>query len=847
MKVPTYQRQTAMTQEVGGRAMSVQASPSAASAGTRAAQQFFDQATQASLQWYETELTNQRRVQKRKADIASEEEMLKVVQDSSEMNPNEAETYFDTEMEVIKRNYSEQFDNDLQRQNFELDFDKRALAKRVAVRSDASERRIGDALATYEMQRDQIQSRIINASTELDRLIAQDDLDKLFAEIQDSGYLTPTDVNRQRVASDQFVTKESYIARINRAKSVEAQRAIIEELEDLGNLPILPSTLRTLVNKSEDEIAEIMAAENRTKALEDALAAEVSEEQRFALENQIDKMSPAQVSAWLDLVSKDDYAALRGRLDISDIRALKQYANARAEKSKSDLAAQKAELNNTYDGFDALLEIGKLPPQVVVENAFKTDAYINEDGVSDRGQAIVEKIETTRLVRTLPPSMVEQYQKNLEQQIDNSALVQELFLLDPEEMEFENRTQASLARQLKLVSDYRVNLDKAVDDGQHIQFYAEAGQMQMPDFDLSNIPQSIANVRSAFTSVAGILGQGLEPEERPSLRESTRGVNFFTDAQAAEVNKYISGATPAEKSALASQLQPATSFAPQIWEQIAESGSKTFAIAGAINQPIIAEQIFLGEAIIADKTQVTPTKSQVISIFNDRVGNVGEVYGQENHAATLSAVLAHYAATRSDPSESDVNESEFLRSIDAVTGGIGEHNGFKVELPRGVNEDTFNAWMEGFSPRMVEYFAPEGIQGMTYEEAADMVKRSRLMGAADNAYIPVFDTNNMGAVFRKNGDELVISWNSSMEKILAEERVRAGEDARISTDEERWLFLSGRPTGFLDVYEREELFNLEKQFGRASNDDILRFKAERLESQNRMKEAEEVRSRIRGE
>jgi len=290
MKVPTYQRQTAMTQEVGGRAMSVQASPSAASAGTRAAQQFFDQATQASLQWYETELTNQRRVQKRKADIASEEEMLKVVQDSSEMNPNEAETYFDTEMEVIKRNYSEQFDNDLQRQNFELDFDKRALAKRVAVRSDASERRIGDALATYEMQRDQIQSRIINASTELDRLIAQDDLDKLFAEIQDSGYLTPTDVNRQRVASDQFVTKESYIARINRAKSVEAQRAIIEELEDLGNLPILPSTLRTLVNKSEDEIAEIMAAENRTKALEDALAAEVSEEQRFALENQIDKM-----------------------------------------------------------------------------------------------------------------------------------------------------------------------------------------------------------------------------------------------------------------------------------------------------------------------------------------------------------------------------------------------------------------------------------------------------------------------------------------------------------------------------------------------------------------------------
>jgi len=278
MKVPTYQRESGRPSGVAGQRMTVRASPSAASAGARAAKQFFDQATDTSLSWYETELTNRRRVQKRKADIAAEEEILAAAEQAQQTDPNEAETYFDTEVERIKRTYGEQFENDALRQEFELDFDNRAISKRVAVRANASERRIGDALATYDAQEQQLQSRIVNAETQFDREVAQYDLDRMYDEIEELGYLSKGDMDARRVSSNQFVTKESYIARINAARSVEEQQAIIDELNEFDNL--LPSTVRSLVNKSEAEIAEIAAAENKQKALEDALADEVSEEQR---------------------------------------------------------------------------------------------------------------------------------------------------------------------------------------------------------------------------------------------------------------------------------------------------------------------------------------------------------------------------------------------------------------------------------------------------------------------------------------------------------------------------------------------------------------------------------------
>jgi len=145
---------------------------------------------------------------------------------------------------------------------------------------------------------------------------------------------------------------------------------------------------------------------------------------------------------------------------------------------------------------------------------------------------------------------------------------------------------------------------------------------------------------------------------------------------------------------------------------------------------------------------------------------------------------------------------------------------------------------------MIEYFAPEGIANMTYEEAADLFKNSRVRSTPGGGYEAIYNANGQEAVFTENAESLRIFWNDDMAKILAEERERPGQDPSISTGRERWLYLSSRPTGFLSDEEREERFNLSKEFGRASDIEILEFRAQRLEAQNKNKEAQRVRDQI---
>jgi hypothetical protein len=110
--------------------------------------------------------------------------------------------------------------------------------------------------------------------------------------------------------------------------------------------------------------------------------------------------------------------------------------------------------------------------------------------------------------------------------------------------------------------------------------------------------------------------------------------------------------------------------------------------------------------------------------------------------------------------------------MEAVTGGIGEYNGFKLELPRGVDQDRFEAWIDRFSPEMIDYFAPDGIAGMTNEEAADLVSRSRIQSIGNNRYAVVYSATNQEAIFKKDGMPMVISWNEDMSRMIADQAPR---------------------------------------------------------------------------
>jgi hypothetical protein len=110
--------------------------------------------------------------------------------------------------------------------------------------------------------------------------------------------------------------------------------------------------------------------------------------------------------------------------------------------------------------------------------------------------------------------------------------------------------------------------------------------------------------------------------------------------------------------------------------------------------------------------------------------------------------------------------------MEAVTGGIGEYNGFKLELPRGVNEDRFNRWIDKFTPGMLEYFAPDGLVGMTNEQAIDLMRRSRIQSIGNNKYAVVYSATSQEALFKSDGMPLVIEWNEDMSQMLGETQQR---------------------------------------------------------------------------
>jgi len=309
---------------------------------------------------------------------------------------------------------------------------------------------------------------------------------------------------------------------------------------------------------------------------------------------------------------------------------------------------------------------------------------------------------------------------------------------------------------------YRDNMVAELEKGNGLDWLNSTGNVDVQAFDFTDVSGSIARRRTEIGRVNAFLARG---ETVPTRYEQ----NFFTESEIRNMKTYVDGATPQQKAELAFALAPAAEFAPQIWEQLDKNNTRLFAVAGALGSPAVAEQVFMGQSMIDAKTVDRPTETEFMPVFQDYVGDVYRLQGApgENEQIVMEAVLAHYAATRTDRVE--FKESEFLRSMEAVTGGIGEVNGFKLELPRGVDQDRFETWIDRFSPEMIEYFAPDGIAGMTNEEAADLVRRSRIQSIGNNRYAVVYSATNQEAVFKRDGMPMVISWDDEIARMIADQ------------------------------------------------------------------------------
>ena len=204
-----------------------------------------------------------------------------------------------------------------------------------------------------------------------------------------------------------------------------------------------------------------------------------------------------------------------------------------------------------------------------------------------------------------------------------------------------------------------------------------------------------------------------------------RPVSPLTEPEAAALVEGLKVMNSDQKVALALTLGPNQS----VWEQLDKKNAGLFAMTGAIGDEQVMKNVFIGEQLMRDKL-VAPIKQQdFLPVFNDYVD---DVYLGDDRRQMLDAATAYYAATTDSPV---FDSGDFENAIEAVSGGIGKINGFKVELPRGTSEDDFEDYIDNFSAQTVADFG--GAWGMSDEKAAAFIKDARIVSHASGQYMAV--------------------------------------------------------------------------------------------------------------
>ena len=227
----------------------------------------------------------------------------------------------------------------------------------------------------------------------------------------------------------------------------------------------------------------------------------------------------------------------------------------------------------------------------------------------------------------------------------------------------------------------------------------------------------------------------------------------LTDPELLTLTNAISEMTPDEKVVLAETL----AIAPELWGDIAKKGGGTFAMAGATGDREVMSTVFRGQELIDNKLVVPIKTSDYLGDFTDMVGGV---YLAEDAMNVKNAALAYYATMGAE----DYDPALFKDAVTAVTGGIAEINGFKIELPRGVDPEVFQDFIDDLEPGTVASMG--GIRGMTDEQAAETIRRSALIGVKSGSYRIESD---MGTLLNEDGSVFILDWDNElaeMNKIL---------------------------------------------------------------------------------
>jgi len=298
------------------------------------------------------------------------------------------------------------------------------------------------------------------------------------------------------------------------------------------------------------------------------------------------------------------------------------------------------------------------------------------------------------------------------------------------------------------------------------------------------LPSAISTIPNAN---AGFIGsaerQQLVNEAREFYGPGVEVLPFTDDEMEGLIENYEEG-TAATKTQIVGQIQSTMpDEAVDVFAELNRKGANVMSGVGGMfleGRPDVANRITRGEEAIRTEPELLPPKIDYVGSLDDLLG---DAYGRgtEVRQTIERMIMSNYAGYAATPGSGVVSgvldEDTLEQAIIDVTGGIIEHRGITMPVPRrDRDQDDFDDWFD-FGLSTADF---EGIDGYTPEQALELVKgdenQARLVMRGPGVYAiawlspnPQVGSDGEVSFKRADGSEFLIEYQDT--EVLADTEI----------------------------------------------------------------------------
>lgn len=694
MKVPTYTSQVKRTTNVGAQRMGVQASPQAASAGSRAAAQFFDQVSRLGQTYMEAEFRARNKTQEMEARNGAQKELneiIRVTDEISRTDPTKAESFYQDQTSRIGQKYSSLIENDELRGAFELNFASNLESQSVSVRKGIRNQVIQQGAAAFQERESDLSLRASKGDMiAFDELFGNEQLGTggIYAEASQYGYLSPTQAADRKLSMKRDVVKQQVYQSIDNAGNVEELQMMLDDLDDNPPAELMPSTVMSIGDAIRSDIRSIEAARKEAVRVAKAIDKDLSDEKRASIEAVFDQAaSVGEAQALLtNIISNQASMEL---LTNSDLRAIKTYGRSTVSRLRTEQTAAVTSLKGSIRDIKTVMSQGIDPGQDQIIAVAQAAANLGSAGAE-----LQPDIAALAEVRDYAVGLRQATPKFMEQELVSQRAIAE---------EAEGQQQVTEVEKLKIAQQFQANMKTAISNDP-IAWAAKTGVVdQLPPIIPSSFIQDEEGNVVQNPEFMSAVAKRRQISNLIAVKYDLTTKPIFTQAERSTFKDRLKNGDPTQRlDILQSIVRGFGADTQTALNEIADSDE--VGVYGHIGGLILdgrnesAEDALRGITILEKGGPIMELTDATINLsFQQQVGTALE--GQpEARGSLFNAAKAIYASRYGSQS---YNPSNYAKAVQAAAGrtpdgkgGLDPVNGAVTVIPSNMTSDDLENAIE---------------------------------------------------------------------------------------------------------------------------------------------------------